>query len=162
MELPSIVKTQQGLCFIQRCSAAVQPGLPHQADFYEALMPSVDFCLFAHPIWRSLSIYWSDPPHANKQKSTPMHPDRGEIWWKPGDRSFRKAACELYPLSRAQEILVAPIFRQLCVSLIMTIFEFFTKTVYNILAALGFMIFVTNKRFSAWATLDDFRKDRIS
>ena len=162
MELPSIVKTQQGLCFIQRCSAAVQPGLPHQADFYEALMPSVDFCLFAHPIQRSLSIYLSAPPHANKPKSPPIHPDRGEIGWKPGDRSFRKAACELYPLSRAQEILVAPIFRQLCVSLIMTISGFFTKTVYSLFAPLVFLIFVTNKRFSVWTTLDDFRKDRIS
>ena len=97
--------------------------------------------LFAHPIWLPLSIYLSVPPHANKPKSTPMHPDRGEIWWKRGDQSFRKAAC---------------------VSLVMTVFEVFTKTVYRILVPLGFLIFVTNKRFSVWAPLDDFRKERIS
>ena len=34
-------------------------------------MPSVSFCLFAHPIQRSLSIYLSGPPHANKQNRHP-------------------------------------------------------------------------------------------
>ena len=43
----------------------------------------------------------------------------------------------------------------------MTVYEVFTKNVYRILAPLDFLIFVTNKRFSARATLDDFRKERI-
>ena len=38
-------------------------------DFYETPMPSVSFCLFAHPIRQPLSIYISVPPHANKQKN---------------------------------------------------------------------------------------------
>ena len=40
----------------------------HPADFYETLMPSVSFCLFAHPIRLPLSMYISVPPRANKQK----------------------------------------------------------------------------------------------
>ena len=40
--------------------------------------------------------------------------------------------------------------------------EVFTKTVYSNLAPLVFLIFVTNKRFSARAPLDDFRKEEIS
>ena len=38
----------------------------------------------------------------------------------------------------------------------------FTKTVYSVHTPLVFMIFVTNKRFSGWTTLDGFRKERIS
>ena len=37
--------------------------------FYETPMPSVSFCLFAHPIRLPLSICISVPPHANKQKN---------------------------------------------------------------------------------------------
>ena len=37
--------------------------------FYETPMPSVSFCLFAHPIRLPLSIYISVPPRANKQKN---------------------------------------------------------------------------------------------
>ena len=46
--------------------------------------------------------------------------------------------------------------------IVRTVSEIFTKTVYRILAPLGFLIFVTDKRFLSWAPLDDFRKDRIS
>ena len=49
-----------------------------------------------------------------------------------------------------------------CRLLTMTISEVFTKTVYRILAPLGFLIFVTNRRFSVRVPLDDFRKERIS
>ena len=44
----------------------------------------------------------------------------------------------------------------------MTISEVFTNTVYRIPAPLLILIFVTNKRFSARAPLDDFRKEEIS
>ena len=48
------------------------------------------------------------------------------------------------------------------VSLVTTVSEVFTKTVYSILAPLSFLIFVTNRGFSARAPLDEFRKGRIS
>ena len=44
----------------------------------------------------------------------------------------------------------------------MTVSEVFTKTVYRIPAPLVFMIFVTNKQYSARAPLDDFRKESLS
>ena len=44
----------------------------------------------------------------------------------------------------------------------MTVSEVFTKNVYRIPAPLVFLIFVTNRRFSTRAPLDDFRKGRIS
>ena len=34
-------------------------------------MPSVSFCLFAHPIQLLLSIYLSDPPRAGKREEAP-------------------------------------------------------------------------------------------
>ena len=52
-------------------SVTVQPSRGDfiaPADFQETPMPSVSFCLFAHPIRLSISIYFSDPPRANKQK----------------------------------------------------------------------------------------------
>ena len=49
----------------------------------------------------------------------------------------------------------------MCIT-VMTVSEVFTKDVYRTLVPLVFLIFVTNKWFSARAPLDGFRKERIS
>ena len=81
-----------------------------------------------------------------------------KTWWS----EFYEGGMCTVPLVQDTRDYSCPIFRQLRVSLLMTISEFFTKTVYSLLTPLGFMIFVTNRWFSAWATLDDFRKEDIS
>ena len=62
----------------------VQLGwLLRPADFYETLMPSVSFCLPAHPGIHLLSTYISFPPMQANKKSSPAFVQAGDAVSKP-------------------------------------------------------------------------------
>ena len=77
---------------VTRQRVTVQPGWL----FMPRLIFTRRLCrasLFVCPPHSTFFIYLFFEPAPCKQKPTPMHPDRGKVWWKPGDWSFRKAAC---------------------------------------------------------------------